>query len=56
MKFNNIVNNPILKKGAGIASIVVAGIVAITNAISDQKREEEFDALKKTVEQLQKKS
>lgn len=55
MKFNDIVKSPILKKGLGIAGVVVAGIAAMSNAISDQKREQEFEELKEAVKELQEK-
>lgn len=55
MKFNEFINNPILKKGLGYAGIVVAGAVAMVNAVADQQKDKEFEELKKTVSELQKK-
>lgn len=55
MNFNDLINNPTLKKVTGIASIALAGIVAVSNAIGQQKKEKEFEELKKTVSELQKK-
>ena len=55
MKFNDIINNPGLKKGLGIASVIFAGVAAISNAVADQKKEQEFEDLKKAVSDLQKK-
>lgn len=55
MNVKEIINNPGLKKGLGIASIIFAGVAAISNAISDQKKEQEFEDLKKAVSDLQKK-
>ena len=55
MKFKEIVNNPGLKKGLGIASVVFAGVAAISNAMADQKKEQEFEDLKKAVADLQQK-
>lgn len=51
----DVLNNPALKKGLGIASVAVAGIVAVSNALSSQKKEQEFEDLKKAVSELQKK-
>lgn len=53
MKFD--LNNPGLKKGLGIASVVFAGLMAVANALSDQKREQEFEEMKKTLSELQNK-
>lgn len=47
------INEDMLKKGLGAFSILVAGVVAVANAIADQKKAEEFDGLKKAVEELQ---
>jgi hypothetical protein len=55
MKFNEFINNPILKKGLGYAGIVVAGAVAMVNAVADQQKNKEFEELKKTVSELQEK-
>ena len=46
--------NPLVKKGFGIASAVVMGIVAVSNALSDQKKAAEFEDMKKTLSELQK--
>ena len=53
MKF--IPKNIDLKKVAGIASAVMMGIVTISNALADQKREQEFEDMKKTLSDLQNK-
>lgn len=55
MKVNDIIKNPILKKSLGIAGVVVAGIAAMSNAMSDQKREQEIEELKEAVKELQQK-
>ena len=47
------VNNPILKKGLGVASVVFAAIVAASNAMSDQKKDQEFEEMKKALSELQ---
>lgn len=52
----NIVKNPALKKGLGVASAVVMGIVTISQALADRQREEEFEDLKKTVSELKSKN
>lgn len=53
MKIN--VNNEKLAKGLSIASVVVAGAVAVINAIGEQKQAQEFEALKAAVAELQNK-
>ena len=50
----DIIKNPAFKKGLGIISVVVAGITAVSSALSDQKRDQEFEELKKTVSELSK--
>lgn len=55
MKINDVIQNPILKKSLGIAGVVVAGIAAMSNAMSEQKREQEFEELKEAVKELQEK-
>ena len=55
MKIKDIINNPGFKKGVGVASVLFAGITAISSAISDQKKEQEFEDLKKAVSDLQNK-
>lgn len=47
------VNKDLVKKGLGIASVVVTGVVAVVNALSDQKKEAEFEGMKKAIEELQ---
>jgi hypothetical protein len=51
MKFNN----ETLKKVSGIAFAIGAGVFAVINSLSEQKRDEEFEDLKKTVEELKNK-
>ena len=48
-------NNPGFQKGLGIAAAIFAGLGAISSTLSDQKKEREFEELKKTVSELQKK-
>lgn len=48
------VNNEKLAKGLSIASVVVAGLVAVVNAIGENKQAAEFEALKEAVAELQK--
>ena len=55
MKIIDFMNSPGLKKGLGIATVVFAGISAVASAITDQKKEQEFEDLKKVVSELQKK-
>ena len=49
-----IIKNPAFKKGLGIIAVAYAGIAAVSSALSDQKREQEFEALQKTVSELSK--
>lgn len=49
----DIFKSPGLKKGLGIVSIGITGIMAVMNALSDQKREQEFEEMKKTIAKLQ---
>lgn len=55
MKVKGIINNPLLKSVGKYAGVVVTGIMAIAGALSDQKKEKEFEELKKVVSELQKK-
>lgn len=54
MKINNLVKSPVFKKGIGIASAVIAGIIAMSDTIAEQKRDDEFEEMKKQIKQLQK--
>lgn len=47
------VNKDLVKKGLGVLSVVAAGAVAVVNALSDQKKEAEFEGMKKAIEELQ---
>lgn len=49
----NIIKNPALKKGLGVAAAIFTGIVAVGNALSDQKKEQEFEEMKKALAELQ---
>ena len=51
----NIFNNPAFTKGLGIASAAVTGIVAVSNALADQKKEAEIQEMKETLKKLQSK-
>lgn len=53
MKFNDLIKNPALRKGVGVASTVIACIAAVGEVISNQKKEEEFEEMKKRVEELE---
>lgn len=53
MKFK--LENEIAKKVLGFAPVVVAGVVAVINALSEQKQAQEFEALKEAVSELQNK-
>lgn len=54
MKFGEIIKNPIFQKGLGYMGVAIAGVAAMANALSDQKREKEFKELKEAVSELQK--
>lgn len=56
MKFKDIINSPILKTVGKYAGVAVTAVVAVSSALADQKREKEFEDLKKTVADLQKKN
>ena len=47
------INSPVVKKVLGVASAVVMGIVTVTNALSEQKKDQEFEEMKKTLSELQ---
>lgn len=42
-----------VKKVVGIASAVAMGVVAVLNSLSDQKKAQEFEEMKKTLSELQ---
>lgn len=47
-------NGDTFKKVMGIGSAIVMGVVTIANHLSDQKKAEEFEAMKKTLAELTK--
>lgn len=51
----DFIKKPAIKKGLGIASVLFTGLVAVSGAISDRKKEQEFEDLKKAVSDLQNK-
>ena len=54
MRINNLIKSPVFKKGIGIASAVIAGVIAMSDAIAEQKRDDEFEEMKKQIAELQK--
>lgn len=48
-----VFKNPAFKKGLGIVSVAIAGVAAISEALSNQKKEQEFEAMKKAISELQ---
>ena len=54
MDIKNLVKNVDVKKMATIASAAIMGFVAFSNSIADQKKQAEFDEMKKTLEALTK--
>ena len=55
MGFKEFIKSPGLKKAVGVLAVLGAGLSAITSAIGEQKKEQEFEALKEAVSELQKK-
>ena len=53
MKINNLIKSPLFKKSIAIVMAIGAGIAATADAITEQKRDEEFEELKQTVSELQ---
>ena len=53
MKFNDLIKSQALRKGIGVASTVIACIAAVCEVITNQKREEEFEEMKKVIKDLQ---
>lgn len=53
MKINDLIQNPALRKGIGVASTLIACIAAVGEVISNQKKEEEFEEMKKQIAELQ---
>lgn len=53
MKFD--LSNPTVKKVIGYLSIALAGAVGISEALSKQKKEQEFDEMKEAIKQLKSK-
>ena len=51
----DFVKKPGFQKGLGIAAAIVAGISAIRSTLSEQKKDQEFEDLKKAVNDLQNK-
>lgn len=54
MRINNLIKSPVFKKGIGIASAVITGVIAMSDTIAEQKRDDEFEEMKKQIAELQK--
>ena len=54
MRINNLIKSPVFKKGIGIASAVIAGVIAMSDTIAEQKRDDEFEEMKKQIAELRK--
>ena len=54
MRINNLIKSPVFKKGIGIASAVIAGVITMSDTIAEQKRDDEFEEMKKQIAELQK--
>ena len=53
MKLNlDILKSPAAKKALGIIPVAFAAVVAATNAKNELKKEQEFEAMKKAIEEL----
>lgn len=55
MKFKEFIESDGLKKGLGIASAIVMGVVTVANTLAEQKKAREFDEMKKAISELQNK-
>jgi hypothetical protein len=55
MKFMEFVKSEKFGKITSVVSIVAAGIGAVISAIADQKKEREFEEMKKAIAELQNK-
>lgn len=53
MKFK--VNNSTIQKVLSVATVVIAGIAAVGNTLTEQKKEKEFEEMKKAISELQNK-
>lgn len=51
-KLTNFLNNPVTKKVVSGLGVAVAGGVAVLNAISDQKKEAEYNEMKEFYKEL----
>lgn len=51
-KFKDFINNPVTKKVVSGLGIAVAGGVAVLNAISEQKKEAEYNEIKEFYKEL----
>lgn len=54
MRINELIKSPVFKKGVGIASAVIAGIIAMSDTIAEQKRDDEIEEMKSQIKKLQK--
>lgn len=54
MNILEVIKSPVVKKSLGIASAVVSGVITISSALSEQKKAQEFEEMKKTVSELKK--
>ncbi len=55
MKFKDIINSPVLKTVGKYAGLAATAVIAVSGALADQKKEKEFEELKKKVDELQNK-
>ena len=54
MRINELIKSPVFKKGVGIDSAVIAGIIAMSDTIAEQKRDDEIEEMKSQIKKLQK--
>lgn len=54
MKVKDFINNPLVKKGLGIAGAVMMGIITMGDALASQRKEREYEEMKKIVSELRK--
>lgn len=56
MKINlEVLKDPKVKKAVSIATAVLAGVAAVTSSFADQRKEQEFEDMKKAISELQNK-
>ena len=52
MNFKEFIGSPAFKKGMSTVGIAFTGLTAVASALAEQKKDAEFEELKKTVAEL----